>query len=54
MASEQSQNVLFYLTNTQKLGTVQYLGTFAQETPTREHQLMSSPELHSRMQPIVV
>ena len=51
---ERSQNVLFNLTNAQKPGTVQYLRSIGRETPNSEHRLMSSPELHTRRQPVVV
>ena len=38
-----------------KAGTVQYLKAVDRETPTSEHRLfVSSPELHSRRQPVVV
>ena len=35
-------------------GTVEYLRSVGHETPNSEHRLMSSPELHSHRQPVVV
>ena len=46
--AERSKSIPF------KAGTVQYLMAVDRETLNSEHQLVSSQELHSRRQPVVV